>query len=1056
MEGVLLLEKQGALVHNDADMANDSENVVVAIFRRFWPILSEKEIGLPGISTRQMDRWLKGDNPSGDGARNVAHSVWDRIHLEGAEEMREAVLACIRGVVPTAPRKWDKTRFGAWFFDQAEAVRATIPRKPRKKRESAKINRPPAERGALSSETKFDPANPVHVRVNQLFSDAGFPVFQGVVSCGTAIQVHLGPLYAYVERLQSSAEVPNPFVAGRTIHLDALFVELTAAEDQRGQIWPDGGRPSTVAAADRPSADPVGLWREATHRHRISLEALVSRTELLPAVLFGDPGSGKSTLTQFALHALGRGLVSGKGLSIGDAIPFRLALREFAREGKPDDYAIIAHLLRRVLRVPPESFEDWRTLLTHFFYDEKPHRLFLLIDGVDEITPNDKVFGAIQRRLEEVTSVARLLITSRRAGFQAPVLRFAPFELVELSELAMHGLIGNWFRQVSPRSAEFAENFARWIFGDPRRQEMGANPCLLSLLCFLNQDRPENHFIQAVNRAELYGLAVEKLTSDYDRLGSVSLPEAVDALAAFALDRYLNLSQGQAPQVLFDREEVRRFFHRCRSGQLAPTATPPTGALNQDPSAVWLRTRLVSRWDIDRWLHFIHLSFQEYFAAVWLSNLPLAAVQTLMAQNRYNPFWREVWRFYAGLCRHHGTEREERFLALAQSFVQPCDLYEQSLFWLAPLCTEYGLNDTRSKLGFDLRDKLYQLFVRRHGQSLADMRRMVELDPEYFLDMARQVLDQQLLAYQDTRPRRRKPKLPETGDVSLSRDILEHIYHPNALRYQHNLIETEVHWSGLTAEHPSLGPQIPSGRNYALSKALEDWLESAAGPEQRERLVSYLSCGRGPRAGQAILAAARRERRMKPAAGAKAPAEPLKFQVHCLLALTGLQDVLAVELAAELWPEAEFRTQHLVEVCTQLRQIKHSAVPDLLERWLDQGQGDPDLDAVAFEAILGVLKEWPERKLPSCLEALLSDHAAAPSVRAAAWEVVVNCGGHEGRKRLQNRLAQWAALPRLTEGQAQEMARICEFVGAMKLPFLSELEDCAPKQSGTESPILLT
>ena len=1028
-------------------MIDEKQNPVGAIFFRINSILGEDKCNLPGrVSKRTVERWLTGwPLPTPVNAKHIALKIWDDMQSSAKKDTMRAVLACIREVVPLAPRKWNREKFGAWFFAQAEAARESLPQKPRKKTQPIKPTPAPMP-GSL--EKPFNSANPVHVRVNQLFADAGFPVFNGVVSCGPDVQVHLGPLYAYVEGLQSSAEVSNPFVAGKTMQLDALYVELTAAEDQRSRAWSEEGcPPSTFADADRPTVDPIGHWRDAIQRHRIPLETLISRTECLPAVLFGDPGSGKSTLTQYALHALGRGLVTGHGLNAANAIPFRLSLREFALSGKEDDYAIVPHLVRCVLRVPPETFENWRTLLAHFFHGEKPQRLFLLVDGVDEITLNPHVFSSIRRRLEEMTAVARLLITSRRAGFQAPVRRFMPFELAELSDLAMHGLIQNWFRQVSPRSEEFAVNFECWLSSDPRREEMATNPCLLSLLCFLNQNRAENHFTQAVNRADLYSQAVEKLTSDYDRLASASLPEALDALAGFSLDRYLNLGQGHTPQVLFRVEEARHFLHRCRSGQLAP-ALAPTTALSQDVGAVWLRTRLISRWDVDRWLHFIHLSFQEYFAAVWLTRLPPPEVKTLITLHRYNPFWREVWRFYAGLCRDRGAEGAERFQILARSFVQPCDFYEQSFFWLAQLCSDYGLRDTRLLLGFDLRAKLYQYFLSGRASSKSKIRCMADLDPDYFLDVVRQVLDQLLQFYQDA-PCHEPP--PPSEEISLAVDILQHIYHPEALRYQLQLIEAETRYPNLMPHHPETGPQISTGRNTFLSKPLEEWLETTNRPLQRRRLVAYLACARGPRAGQVIFEAGRRECRRAQLARPDEKLEVLDFVVACVWSLTDLQDVRAVELAAELWPVRALQGDCIFQVCWALKQIKSPAVPDLMERWLDEGI---ERDGETFLVILDLLKEWPERPVPAAIDQVLVDEKVGPRERAAAWEVVVLCGGHEGRKRLQNQLARWADQPCFTEAQVQELFAICKFVGALKLPFLEEIDKLRQQAEHNSEPSL--
>jgi hypothetical protein len=1013
---------------------------------------------LGGVNEKTIRDWAnRAHSPGHSSGQRIGEAIWKQIHQPGWERVREALLDYIPTIVPEAPRRWDKESFILFFCQLAEDEHRLD-----RLAEKGVEDRPQLAWATTTSRTPGgqipcatgEKAKLIQQHIDALFSDADFSVFDGVVSFGAKTKVHLQPLYAYLERLQLSPEIPHQFRPGQTIKLDQLYVELTVAEDQRASRAGDGARNrGTGVQADSPAPDPVTQWHVTAPRHRIPLAALLSRTEVRPAVLFGDPGAGKSTLTNYALHLLAQNLAKAEGPGAGAVIPFRLVLREFALQGKADHFKIVPYLLRRVLKVPAECFEDWLTLMSHFFRKERPVRLLLLVDGVDEITPNAELFPVIQQGLEEVAGISRLIITSRRAGFEPPVRTYESFELIDLSEFAMHGLIENWFRTVHQRTPEFILSFRRWVFADPRRQEMAANPCLLSLLCFLNQDCPEEQFLQAANRTELYRLAVEKLSLDYERLGSAHLGDALDSLANFALDRYLNLGESQTPHVLFSREEVRQFSHRRSTSETLPRRADPGRRPEFELDTTWLRTRLVSRWDLGQWFHFVHLSFQEYFAACWLVTLPREEVQSLLDRHRFNPYWREVWRFYAGLCRGTGAAGADRFKELASAYVHPRDLFGQCLLWLAPVCAEYGLRDTRDWLGFDLRTELYGLFIEGHHHTRAHIRRMVDIDPEYFLDVARQVLDRQLVVYSHSAVRTRKPDLPSGGDVQVAVELLECIYHPAALQYQKSLIETEVHWPKLNEQQPPLGPTAPSGRNEPLSAALARWLETVPGRFQRERLVTYLACVRGHEAAAAILQAGRKERTLASKAGPAGGKGVLEFQVHCLSALCEMQDPRALELAAELWSQPEFRRQQVAEACTCLSQVKHPDVPALMERWLDD-EG-VKLDALAFDAILDILKEWPERPIPESLEVLLLDSRADPTVRATGWEVVVRCGGSEGRQSLRRHMLQLGAKAQLSENQAVEIMAIAAFIGEQRLPLVGELEALKAKSAVAKNPAVV-
>lgn len=709
----------------------------------------------------------------------------------------------------------------------------------------------------LSRTPAYDRANPAHRCVNRLMEAAGMAVDEGFVAFGT-FRLHLGPLYAYLGRLQESARISNQFAPGGEIALDELYVELEAAEDQRWEVRRESGAAEGQRLeADLPLDTHLAEWRHRVATSRVPVDVLVGRTHAAPAVVFGDPGSGKSTLCEFLLHALGRGLVTGEGLQADGAIPFLIHLKDFEREGQKDGYEILPYLVRRELRVPAQDSAKWLTVLSHFFHDQKPPRLLLIVDGIDEVTPNAKTFNAMEAKFRDIEYVARLIFTSRRAGFQMPVPAFVRFEIIELEESAMSRLVHNWFRHVHPRPASFVQGLISWLFADTRRHDMARNPCLLSLLCYLNQDRPEDDFLQAANRADLYRQAVEKLVSDRHRLGTAELDEALEVLAAFALDRYVHHAAGRGPRALFTREHVRQFCARTASNRNKLRPSVVGTQVHRALDLVWLRTRVVSQWDERNWYCFVHLSFQEYFAARWLVAQPAARVLKLIEEHRFNPYWREVWRFYAGLCREEGEPGRLRFRALATAYVQSRDLYDRCLLWVAPLCTEYGMRDTREAFGFDLREALLRVCSDCHTAEDPDLRAMVDLDPEYFLDVAKRSLEPWREYYQQPRGAGSGP--PGASAVEHAVAMLECICHPSGLEYQRRLIEAEARASPNRAQSFSLGPGARSGRNDALVEDLVNWLAVTRSFDQRVNLINYLRTATTPRASEAIYEAAKSE-----------------------------------------------------------------------------------------------------------------------------------------------------------------------------------------------------
>lgn len=764
-------------------MLQDEVNPVVEILKDANSRLGADRINLVGgVDESTYRRWFAiwGPAPTPVRARLAGCALWKQLEDAGPE-VREAILNCVARFAPRPPNGWTEQSFAAVFFQLADGYRhKRSSRSPRARKAPLRSRRGPAHEsvrpvaGATVQRHPFDPTSHAHQRVNALFQAADMPVVDGFAHCGDEVRLHLGPLYAYMERLQESARVPNQFAPGGLIELDELYVELMAAEDQRGAIAPgtisDSGG---VLAADLPTSGLISQWRKCVEQHRIPVEALVSRTEVIPAVLFGDPGSGKSTLTHFLLHALGRGFATGKGTVGSGALPFRISLSEFTVAAADCNYEVIRYLARDHLRVPAEELDDWQMMLVHLFANQRPFRLLVIFDGIDEATPNTPVFPTLRQRLGDISAVARVLFTSRRAGFLPPVVNYATFELVELAEPAMVRLVENWFRHVIPRSASFVQSFVLWLFADPGRHEMARNPCLLSLLCYLNQACPEDGFIQAVNRSELYRLGVEKLTSDAERLRTVDKESGLDALSGFALDRYLNLGQATAPHALFSREEIRQFLSSNSADRRMAEAASTDSPLTHHLDHMWLRTRLVSKWNEREWYCFQHLSFQEYFAARCLVTRPEPEVQALLAERCFDPYWQEVWRFYAGLCRGQGVRGESRFGTLARAVISTRDFYDQCLFWFAPLCAEYGMQDTRALLGFDLRTGLYRQIASGTSHTLAHMRAIVDIDPEFFLDRVEGVLSRQIACYRKDLRDCRERRFPDEEEVRSAVAMLE-------------------------------------------------------------------------------------------------------------------------------------------------------------------------------------------------------------------------------------------------------------------------------------------
>lgn len=1004
------------------------------------------------VSTNKLERsarqclegFLVGKHTQLPAFRKALYNLWNPDDANANAPAISALATALDGYAAFPPEKRNREGFKTWFAEQLGAeyhMAGLAKRRLREKKRRDEIQGPKPK--------PLEATSAVVDAVDKFLSEAGVQVEDGVAVMGSDFTVSLQPLYEYVERLQRSALIPSYFRGVPPIPLDELYVELSAATDQRPGVV--GKRESRAwSAADPTTPDHLRRWRLAIDGQRISPATLLSRARLSPAVVFGDPGSGKSTLSQFLLHSVGRGLVDpSRSLGIR-ALPFRIALREFGKVASPEDCSILRYLVRRQLLAPEDTVGDWVAFLSHLASDRKPSRLLLLFDGIDELTPNSPIFGKMDRHWEDITSIASLVFTSRRAGFHPPVRAYGAFELVNLSDISIQEMIGNWFRVVQRREPGFVQSFTSWVFADPRRQEMAGNPCLLALLCYLNQDREEGEFLQATSRAQLYELAVKKLSFDASNDGVEHPERSLDLLASFALSRYSGASSGSNPAALFRRQQAIRFLEKDSRSRSRPRLEP-SHVLRE-----WRQMRLVAKWDLGAWHHFIHLTFQEYFAAKALLDCSRKAVKQLLKQHAFNPYWREVWRFYAGMCNGLGQDGDDRFSDLVRAIGEPGDVFGEVAFHVAPLCAEFELAETTQLLGHDLKSRLFDAIRTRHRLSMkslqavregldsADLRELqesrtiadpllvarvravVELDPAYFLDWVRRTIDDSTLF----REQRGKASEEARLDVLLAVLFLNCIYHPDALAYQGELILREAATGKARSAWPPLGPCLSTGRNESLCGVLEGLgLAKLSGFQQR-RVLSYLKCTRSKRAIACIL-------RIADAAD-PTTREGIGLQFHCLAALCGLQDPGAVGLARSMWKQPFFRENMLEDACQVLIEVKTPEAAELLKDWLVSGALDPT--KLPYQHLLETLKEWRELPVPESVYAMLDDPKTPLHVQISLWELVLARDGVLGVTRLHKKMRDLGGKQRLAELDWHRLGGLAQALLRSRIPRFEVIE----------------
>lgn len=358
----------------------------------------------------------------------------------------------------------------------------------------------------------------------------------------------------------------------------------------------------------------------------IPLETALSQHRRL--VILGDPGSGKSTLISWIAYHLS--IKSGKywGSTLGDVIPMVFVLRDLniARGITWDG------LVGRFLTASAHntlSREGFEGLLRN-------GRSILLFDGLDEIgdIQTRRAFRMMVHRLMDEYPKTRWVLTSRVVGYEdvdyhvstdlgaiavqvAHVGYIDPFSDNQIQEFA-----AKWYAiRENDRAAavQRAEDLVRAINRDEGTKRLARTPNLLTLMALVHRqkaDLPHGKALLYDDIAEAYLQSIDeyrKIPGDRSTLrekkrwlGYVAYQVMLRRVEPRRDDLHSSLA--------IDGEVIRQWLGEAmREGNKAVPDDYVAHFLNQ----IKQRSGLVLERAPDRFTY-IHLSFLEYFAAVYL------------------------------------------------------------------------------------------------------------------------------------------------------------------------------------------------------------------------------------------------------------------------------------------------------------------------------------------------------------------------------------------------------------------------------------------------------
>ncbi len=379
-------------------------------------------------------------------------------------------------------------------------------------------------------------------------------------------------------------------------------------------------------------------------------------------VVIGEPASGKSLLLRYIAH-----FITGHDAGLSDEfkrlVPLIVPLREYFAQ-RETGLPLVPYLHKRLADLAGEEPGAVNRLF-------EENRVFMLLDGLDEV-PKDEDRRRVAAEIEEIVKVAeteesakarggiRFIVTSRPAGYRAarlaeslPHLGVDPFD-----DGRMEDLLFRWHKRIllkEMKSGSDADALAR----ERQREllmrlrmledlfDLCRNPLMLTIAIFIHHvglELPER-------RAEFYGRATEQLTLTWIRAkfrNRIELPRKETLIAALE-DLGFHLHRDR-PENVIDGESLLQLLMRVfrdREGYGPERARREARELRH--LARNLLGIVVER-GTDRF-GFVHLTFQEYFAARYLAlgdgrHLAL----TMLTGKLYEYRWDQVMRMYLQLA----------------------------------------------------------------------------------------------------------------------------------------------------------------------------------------------------------------------------------------------------------------------------------------------------------------------------------------------------------------------------------------------------------------------
>lgn len=539
----------------------------------------------------------------------------------------------------------------------------------------------------------------------------------------------LRPLFGVLNTVTHSVSythLPKTLGSEHRLPIASMYVELSVSN------YGVHAKPNMIARSFT-LASEVEEKREALNARRVPLKEVIEDVRHNNIVILGDPGSGKTSLMKYLCREI------ALGNSSRWVLPVFVSVREYwhhVKSRKKWDESLLTYACQKLLEEQNLSeqtvsdltdpalqknkdIDELNELLVRLSGKQRKNVLFV-IDGFDEIASSTHAVEFVTHSINTLSASFSWVLTTRYTGFFGGIDEDQKYEMVSLNLQSIQELSENWFGHVcSDQAVEHTSSLLRQLKKNQRSLMMARNPFLLTLLCLLQYRSGK---ALPMSRAGVYksviGLVRQQARDDTGKQTVLSLAD-IKYLSKFCLFLYQDVADETLQ--LFDRDLWDKFSYPKKSRSL---------------DKYYLPSRLLTSIDIEQNnFYFVHLTFQEYFVALALSEKPFEHIK----QYIYNPSWRMVIRFVGSIL---WNDDRAKFNELIHHMSASIDWNGFVYIEIAWILADVAIEDCSSMLDFDLCEELMDRVI-EGAEYVAEeaAEALAVLNPEYAISRLKKLLD---------------------------------------------------------------------------------------------------------------------------------------------------------------------------------------------------------------------------------------------------------------------------------------------------------------------------